>query len=36
MDFMSYVAVVRAVATRAEDVLSGSKIKGRSFTIKKL
>ncbi len=36
MDFLSYVAVVRAVATRAEKKLSGSKIKGRSYKIKKL
>jgi ATP-independent RNA helicase DbpA len=36
MDFISYVAVVRAVATRAEKKLSGSKIKGRSYKIKKL
>ena len=36
MDFISYVAVVRAVATRAEKQLSGSKIKGRTFKIKKL
>jgi len=36
MDFMSYVAVVRAVANRAEKKLSESKIKGRSCKIKKL
>ncbi|VGO19991.1 ATP-dependent RNA helicase DbpA [Pontiella sulfatireligans] len=36
MDFMAYVAVQRAVATRAEQKLSSSKIKGRSFKIKKL
>ena len=36
MDFMSYVAVVRAVANRAEKKLSESKIKGRSYKIKKL
>jgi ATP-independent RNA helicase DbpA len=36
MDFLSYVAVVRAVATRAEATLSASKIKGRSYKIKKL
>ncbi len=36
MDFIAYVAVVRAVATRAEKKLSGSKIKGRSYKIKKL
>ncbi len=34
MDFMSYVAVVRAVATRAEKKLSASKIKGRSYKVK--
>jgi ATP-independent RNA helicase DbpA len=36
MDFMAYVAVQRAAATRAERMLSGSKIKGRSFKINKL
>jgi ATP-independent RNA helicase DbpA len=36
MDFIAYVAVVRAVATRAEKKLSGSKIKGKSYKIKKL
>jgi ATP-independent RNA helicase DbpA len=36
MDFTSYVAVVRAVANRAEATLSGSKIKGKSYKIKKL
>ena len=36
MDFISYVAVVRAVATRAEKKLSSSKIKGKSYKIKKL
>ncbi|MDF7807564.1 ATP-dependent RNA helicase DbpA [Pontiellaceae bacterium B12219] len=36
MDFISYVAVARSAATRAEQMLSGSKIKGRSYTIKKL
>ncbi|MCK5676374.1 MAG: DbpA RNA binding domain-containing protein, partial [Verrucomicrobia bacterium] len=36
MDFISYVAVVRSAATRAEKKLSGSKIKGRTFKIKKL
>ncbi|MEI6890644.1 MAG: ATP-dependent RNA helicase DbpA [Pontiella sp.] len=36
MDFMAYVAVQRSAANRAEQKLSGSKIKGRSFKIKKL
>ncbi|MEE9368135.1 MAG: ATP-dependent RNA helicase DbpA [Pontiella sp.] len=36
MDFMAYVAVVRAVATKAEQKLSSSKIKGRTYKIKKL
>ncbi len=36
MDFMAYVAVQRAAASRAEQKLSRSKIKGRSFKIKKL
>lgn len=36
MDFMSYVAVVRSAATRAEQKLCGSKIKGRSYKIKQL
>ncbi len=36
MDFIAYVAVTRAVATRAEKKLSGSKIKGKSYKIKKL
>jgi ATP-independent RNA helicase DbpA len=36
MDFIAYVAVVRAVATRAEKTLSSSKIKGRSYKINKL
>ncbi len=30
MGFVAYVAVVRAVVTRAEKILSESKIKGRS------
>ncbi len=36
MDFMSYVAVLRTAAARAEQKLSQSKIKGRTFRIKKL
>ena len=36
MDFMAYVAVQRAAANRAEQKLNNSKIKGRSFKIKKL
>lgn len=36
MDFISYVAVARSAATRAEKKLTGSKIKGRSYKIKKL
>ncbi|WP_372846039.1 ATP-dependent RNA helicase DbpA [Pontiella sp.] len=36
MDFMAYVAVQRTAAARAERKLAGSKIKGRSFKIKKL
>ncbi len=36
MDFISYVAVARSAATRAEKKLSESKIKGRSYKIKKL
>ncbi len=36
MDYMAYVAVQRAAATQAEQKLSTSKIKRRSFKIKKL